>query len=99
IWRGHSALPGDDGWISLHLAETAGLTLAPPSQDLDLTERHRDVLDALGGGGAFFFRTLSDAVASNDDEALTRLLWDLIWAGRISNDTLAPLRALLAGGR
>jgi ATP-dependent Lhr-like helicase len=99
IWRGHSALPGDDGWISLHLAETARLTLAPPSQDLDLTERHRDVLDALGGGGAFFFRTLSDAVASNDDEALTRLLWDLIWAGRISNDTLAPLRALLAGGR
>jgi ATP-dependent Lhr-like helicase len=99
IWRGHSALPGDDGWISLHLAETAHLTLAPPSQDLDLSERHRDVLATLGGGGAFFFRTLSDAVASNDDEALTLLLWDMVWAGRISNDTLAPLRALLAGGR
>ena len=99
IWCGHSTLPGDDGWISLHLAETAHLTLAPPSQDLDLSERHREVLDALGGGGAYFFRTLSEAVASNDDEALTRLLWDLIWAGRISNDTLAPLRVLLAGGR
>jgi ATP-dependent Lhr-like helicase len=99
IWRGHSALPGDDGWISLHLAETAHLTLAPPSQDLDLSEGHRDVLATLGGGGAFFFRTLSDAVASNDDEALTLLLWDMVWAGRISNDTLAPLRALLAGGR
>jgi len=99
IWRGHSSLPGDDGWISLHLAETAHLTLAAPSEELDLTDLHRDVLHALEGGGAFFFRTLSDAVANLDDGALTRVLWDLIWAGRISNDTLAPLRALLAGGR
>jgi ATP-dependent Lhr-like helicase len=116
IWRGHGALPGDDGWVSLHLAETAHLTLAAPSQDFDLSERHRKVLDALGGGGAFFFRTLSDAVAVHDtgaindtgavndelpinDEDLTHLLWDLIWSGHISNDTLAPLRALLMGGR
>jgi ATP-dependent Lhr-like helicase len=99
IWRGHSSLPGDDGWISLHLAETAHLTLATPSEELDLTDVHRDVLDALAGGGAFFFRTLSDAVASADDQELTAVLWDLLWAGRVTNDTLAPLRALLAGGR
>jgi ATP-dependent helicase Lhr and Lhr-like helicase len=110
IWRGHSSLPGDDGWVSLHLAETAPLTLAAPSPDLELSERHREVLDALGGGGAFFFRTLADAVSGKEgtdlspgahlnDEDLTRILWDLIWAGHISNDTLAPLRALLMGGR
>jgi ATP-dependent helicase Lhr and Lhr-like helicase len=99
IWRGHSSLPGDDGWLSLHLADSAHLTLAAPSEELDLTDLHRNVLDALAGGGAFFFRTLSDAVASSDDQALTHALWDLIWAGRISNDTLAPLRALLSGGR
>jgi len=110
IWRGHSALPGDDGWVSLHLAETAPLTLAAPSADLELSERHREVLDALGGGGAFFFRTLAEAVSGKEgavlndrvrlnDEDLTRVLWDLIWAGHISNDTLAPLRALLTGGR
>ncbi|HEY8653537.1 MAG TPA: crosslink repair DNA glycosylase YcaQ family protein, partial [Dermatophilaceae bacterium] len=99
IWRGHTSLPGDDGWVSLHLAETAHLTLAAPSEELDLTDLHHNVLDALAGGGAFFFRTLSDAVASTDDQSLTGVLWDLIWAGRISNDTLAPLRALLSGGR
>ncbi|MEP7191631.1 MAG: DEAD/DEAH box helicase [Actinomycetota bacterium] len=110
IWRGHGALPGDDGWVSLHLAESANLTLAPASEDFDLTERHRAVLGALGGGGAFFFRTLSDALtfdnaaATGDavpanDEDLAHVLWDLIWSGHISNDTLAPLRALLAGGR
>jgi len=111
IWRGHGALPGDDGWVSLHLAETAHLTLAAPSQELELSERYRRVLDALEGGGAFFFRTLAEAVTAGDSSAagndpaglseqeLTGLLWDLTWAGHISNDTLAPLRALLAGGR
>ncbi len=99
IWRGHSSLPGDDGWISLHLAETAHLTLAAPSEEIDLTDMHRSVLDALAGGGAFFFRTLSDSVKGTDDLQLTAVLWDLLWAGRITNDTLVPLRALLAGGR
>jgi ATP-dependent Lhr-like helicase len=98
LWRGHGALPGDDGWVSLHLAETAHLTLAAPSEEIELSERHQEVLNALHGGGAFFFRTLSDVLAIGD-EALSEILWDLIWAGHISNDTLAPLRALLGGGR
>ena len=27
LWCGHGSLPGDDGWVSLHLAENAPLTL------------------------------------------------------------------------
>ncbi len=99
LWRGHGALPGDDGWVSLHLADTAHLTLNPPGGELDLSEQHQGVLDALAGGGAFFFRTLSDSVGSLDDAALTDALWDLVWDGRVTGDTLAPLRALLSGGR
>ena len=38
------------------------------------------------------------ASASTDDAALSRALWDLVWAGRVSNDTLAPLRALVRSG-
>jgi ATP-dependent Lhr-like helicase len=57
------------------------------------------VLQALAGGGAYFFRPLSDAVGSTDDEEMARVLWDLVWAGRLTGDTLAPLRARLAGGR
>ena len=33
-----------------------------------------------------------------DDKALSATLWDLVWAGRISNDTLTPLRALTRSG-
>ena len=99
VWCGHGALPGDDGWVSLHPADTAALTLPGPDPALDLGESHRAVLDVLTGGGAFFFRVLSDAVGSTDDQALTETLWDLLWAGHVTNDTLAPLRARLAGGR
>jgi ATP-dependent Lhr-like helicase len=98
LWCGHGQLPGDDGWVSLHLADTAPLTLPPPS-DLELTDLHRGVLDALAGGGAYFFRSLADAAGSTDDQAMTTALWDLVWAGRITGDSLAPLRSRLAGGR
>jgi ATP-dependent Lhr-like helicase len=33
-----------------------------------------------------------------DDAELVAAIWDLVWAGRLTNDTLAPLRVLLSGG-
>ncbi|MDF8265292.1 ATP-dependent helicase [Luteipulveratus flavus] len=99
LWQGHAALPGDDGWVSLHLADSAHLTLAPPDATFVLEPVHESVLDALDGGGAYLFRTLSDALGSTDDEKLLGALWDLVWSGHVGADTIAPLRALLSGGR
>ncbi len=99
LWRGHGALPGSDGWVSLHLADSAHLTMPEPDAAVVTTPLHEAVLGALAGGGAFFFRRLSDVVESTDDEALVTALWDLVWSGHLSNDTLAPLRTLVAGGR
>ena len=31
------------------------------------------------------------------DDAVIAALWDLVWSGRVTNDTLAPLRALVSG--
>ncbi|WP_243059757.1 ATP-dependent helicase [Nocardioides sp. SR21] len=97
IWAGHAALPGSDGWVSLHLADQAHLTLPDPVP-FEHSELHQAVLDALAPGGAWFFRQLSDSVGSTDDRALSAALWELVWAGRISNDTLTPLRALTRSG-
>lgn len=97
LWAGHGALPGDDGWVSLHLADHAELTLPVPAA-FEHSELHQAVLDALTPGGAWFFRQLSDAVGATDDSALAAVLWELVWAGRIGNDTLAPLRSLVGGG-
>lgn len=96
IWSGNGVLPGSDGWVSFHLADTAPLTLAEPSGD-ETTELQRDILSALAGGGAYFFRQLGATVGSTDDAALGAALWELVWAGLITNDTLTPLRAHLGG--
>ncbi|MCX7523127.1 DEAD/DEAH box helicase [Microbacterium sp. STN6] len=97
VWAGAGALPGRDGWVTLHLAETAPLTLPLPTEH-DTDELQREILVALGAGGGFFFRQLSDAVGSTDDDALVTALWDLAWAGLVTNDTFAPLRALTGTG-
>ncbi len=96
VWAGAGALPGSDGWISLHLADTAHLTLPDPG-DVDRTDRHDQILEVLSAGGGYFFRQLSDAMGATDDGALVTALWDLTWAGYLTNDTIAPLRALSSG--
>ena len=96
VWSGAGALPGSDGWVSLHVADTAALTL-PEATDGETTELQRDILVALAGGGAYFFRQLGAAVGSTDDRELAAALWDLVWAGLVTNDTFAPLRSFLGG--
>lgn len=98
MWAGQGSLPGGDGWVSLYFADTAPLLLPEPAE-ITMTPVHEQVLEALGGGGALFFRGLSDRLGLLDDQALATALWDLVWAGRVSGDTLAPLRATLGSGR
>jgi ATP-dependent Lhr-like helicase len=97
-WAGQAALPGNDGWVSLHLGDQAPLTLplTDPGLDLELGEVHEAVLDALAPGGAWFFRQLAAATGATE-RALADALWELVWAGRVTNDTFAPLRALTSG--
>ena len=98
IWSGAGSISGADGWVAFHLADTAALTLAPPAE-IDLTDAHRDLLAVLGrpgeDRGAHFFRQL----APEDKRAAKDALWELIWAGWVTGDTFASVRALLTGSR
>ncbi|MGP3957245.1 Lhr family helicase [Nonomuraea sp. 3N208] len=98
MWAGQGTLPGGDGWVSLYFADTAPLLLPDPAE-ITMTPVHERVLELLGGGGALFFRGISDQLGSLDDQTLVSALWDLVWSGRVSGDTLAPLRATLGTGR
>ncbi|MFF7231919.1 DEAD/DEAH box helicase [Streptomyces sioyaensis] len=103
VWAGAGALPGKDGWLSLHLADTAPLLLPPPLP-LELSALHESLLTALAPGYGLFFRQLADQVRATThpdatDPQLADALWELAWSGRLTNDTLAPLRALLGSGR
>ncbi|MEV4710092.1 ATP-dependent helicase [Micromonospora sp. NPDC049374] len=98
LWAGAGAISGGDGWVSLAYADSAPLLLPPPDETLARTPRHDAVLDALDDGQALFFRPLADRVGATDDAELTAVIWDLVWAGHLTNDTLAPLRAVLGAG-
>src|SRR5439155_14365216 len=98
-WCGGGSLPGNDGWLALAPTEAADLLLPPEEDAFSRTPLHEAVLDALDGDQALFFRSLSDRLSSTDDRALAAAIWDLVWAGQLTNDTLAPLRALLGPGR
>nr|WP_204294929.1 ATP-dependent helicase [Actinoplanes capillaceus] len=97
VWAGSGSIAGGDGWVTLAYAESAPLLLPPPDEEFAATPLHQTVLDALGDGQAMFFRSLADRVGSADDTELSAAVWDLVWAGHLTNDTFAPLRALLGG--
>jgi ATP-dependent Lhr-like helicase len=97
VWAGAGPLGSDDGWVSLYLADQA-LLLLPEPLGVELSPLAVAVRDALTGQGAMFFRQLSDAVGSTNDTELLLAIWELVWAGLVTNDTMAPLRGLLAGG-
>ncbi|WUJ03378.1 ATP-dependent helicase [Actinoplanes sp. NBC_00393] len=97
LWAGSGSISGGDGWVTLAYADSAPLLLPPPDDEFAATPLHQSVLDSLGDGQALFFRSLSDRVGSTDDTELAAAVWDLVWAGHLTNDTFAPLRALLGG--
>lgn len=102
LWSGAGALPGNDGWVSLHLADSAELTLNP-AIDFEPGDAQQRLLDHLrNNGGGYFFRQLTDVAGGMDsvlsDQDVVSALWDLAWAGRITGDTFAPVRAMIAGG-
>ncbi|MDT5023110.1 MAG: ATP-dependent helicase Lhr and Lhr-like helicase [Mycobacterium sp.] len=95
MWSGAGAISGSDGWITFHSADTVPLTLAGGSE-IEFTATHRAILDVLAGGGAFFFRQLGQVGVGEAE--LKSALWELIWAGWVTGDTFAPVRAMLSGG-
>ncbi|HEY4001637.1 MAG TPA: DEAD/DEAH box helicase [Candidatus Xenobia bacterium] len=96
VWAGRGALGTSDGYVSLYLAQDAEELLPWPC-DTAWSDLHQSILSALSGGGALFFRQISDRLPGISDKDIVAALWDLVWDGRVTNDTLAPLRSVLQG--
>ena len=104
-WCGTGALAGGDGWIAVAPTDVADLLLPDVEEAVPETPLHGAVLSAMDGG-ALFFRQLADRAAAvlldggaeaPSDADVIAALWDLVWSGLVTNDTIAPLRALVSG--
>jgi ATP-dependent Lhr-like helicase len=96
-WAGAGSLAGNDGWIVLAPTEIATLLL-PPIEPVD-GELALRLVAALPPGSAMFFAGLAAHAEPASVTDLTAAMWDLVWAGVLTNDTLAPVRARLDGRR
>lgn len=91
IWRGVERGGDGMGRIALYLSR-AYPYLAPPAGHAEGTAAAR-IRDVLERRGAVFFHDLLRETGGFAPDVVTAL-WDLIWAGEVTNDTLAPLRSL-----
>jgi ATP-dependent helicase Lhr and Lhr-like helicase len=105
VWTGHSPLRGDDGRIVLYRRERVDRLLIPVDESEasatieGFDERHRTILDRLARRGASFHAELMASLPAHDPNAVLEAVWDLVWAGLITNDTFAALRSLGARPR
>ncbi len=93
-WMGVEPIGGSDGRIVLVPPREMALLAPPPRRaEGDMAAKVRAALERRGA--IFFDEIVAEAGAFSGD--VFKALWDLVWAGEATNDTLAPLRSLFAG--
>jgi ATP-dependent Lhr-like helicase len=94
VWIGAGPLGQSDGRIVLCRRDHA-TALVDPSPDYEPPgELHSSILQHLGDRGASFMMELQRLTPTPTIAELEEALWDLVWAGQITNDTFLPLRTL-----
>jgi ATP-dependent Lhr-like helicase len=94
VWVGAGAIARRSGRVALYFRDDAA-AIGPPPATAKLAapaeHEHELIRERLRAAPCFF----SDLIGELDVpvEALQEALWDLVWAGEITNDSWAPLRA------
>ncbi len=102
-WIGVEPLGDRDGRIALYLADHLSTLLPPKSAssvgsgfsrtDEGLIGREAQIVAHLYKHGASFFGPLHDAAGGGFPQDTVDAIWDLVWKGLLTNDTLHALRA------
>ena len=96
VWVGAGAVGAADGRVRFCFADQLPL-LAPSWEPIDPPTGvlHDAIRAHLAERGASFWNGLRSAASDATDTELLAALWDLVWAGEVTNDSLAPLRSML----
>jgi ATP-dependent Lhr-like helicase len=92
VWAGVEPVGSHDGRIALYLAEHEAL-LARTVTPIE-TGKAQAIRKILAGRGAVFFAELLRDAGGFPGEVLNTL-WDMVWSGEVTNDSLEALRSLL----
>ena len=93
VWAGRGTLGARDGKLALYFRDQLPLLWVPPVDDPPDDDLHQQIRTHLEQRGASFFKAIYLACGGGDVGAVLDALWDLVWAGEITNDTFAPVRA------
>jgi ATP-dependent Lhr-like helicase len=77
--------------VALYFREDAGVLGQVPAAPPPDLEVHELIRRTLGGGAVFWHDLLAESQAESSDALAA--LWDLVWAGEVTNDAWQPLRA------
>jgi ATP-dependent Lhr-like helicase len=98
VWVGLEQVGDRDGRVSLYLTESLPALLPPAEIQTDapqLSDKAEKILEVLRKQGASFFAGIHNALGGGYPGEVREALWQLVWAGKITNDTFFPLRDLL----
>jgi ATP-dependent Lhr-like helicase len=96
VWVGRGPLGAHDGKVALYFRDRLASLWTPPQVDGPDGPVHEAIREHLESRGASFFRDIYEGAGGGDPRAVLDALWDLVWSGEVTNDTLAPLRSYLA---
>ena len=98
VWVGAGPVGARAGRVALYFREDAPLLGPPPGPvEPPAGELHGRIRSRLARGACFFSDLLVE-LADLSSEELREALWDLVWAGEVTNDAFAPLRGRGAQG-
>ncbi len=92
VWVGAGALGRNSGRVALYFRDDVEAIGPPPNKsERPDTPEHDLLRERLAEAPCFFTDLLAELSIS--PEQIQEALWDLVWAGEVTNDAWAPLRA------
>jgi ATP-dependent Lhr-like helicase len=95
VWTGVAPLGERDGRLALYLADDLPLLRPATGAQAPAGELHQRIREVLARGGASFFGEIHAALGGGLARSVVDALWDLVWAGELTNDAPGALRAFL----
>lgn len=99
VWIGREPVGPRDGRVSFYMRENVPLLWSTGEAEHLQSTAHTAIVDHLTGHGASFFPELYQAIGGGDQGDALDALWDLVWAGQITSDSIGALRAFTTKGR